>query len=64
MVEIGSNWVCPRCRECIVITDEGISHASNINGPHFQRYSLEDLNAIKEFESKQINRMFYGSEEI
>lgn len=59
-MEDNNNWVCPRCGDIIEITEEGIYHASNKKGPHFQRYTIEDLDAIKRLERKQLNEMYYG----
>lgn len=56
-------WICPRCRESINVTENGIVHASNVNGPHFQRYSLEELLAIKKSEEKEFNKIYYGRED-
>jgi len=63
MVEIGDKWTCPRCNEVVWITENGIYHTSNINGPHFIKYLIADLNAFKALERKQLNEIFYGRSE-
>ena len=60
MINIGDNWICPRCKEEVEIIADGVKHLSNINGPHWQKYSLEELNYLADFEKEQLNKLFYG----
>ena len=56
-------YKCPRCGEEIEITQDGVNHASNKNGTHWIKYSISDLNSIKDYENKmsdKFNKFMYG----
>lgn len=61
MINIGDKLTCPRCKENVEVTIDGIKHLSNVNGAHWQRYLLKELNDLKQFEQEQLNKLFYGN---
>lgn len=61
MIKTGDKWICPRCKQEVIITNNGVHHLSKTNGPHWQKYSLDELNSNALHEKEQLNKLFYGN---